>query len=389
MTDAQVINEEPGKRLPPRPEWLDDEPEIVAVLNAFLDKLDHKPISERARTPSIPLSKTLVPALHRNNESADRSWELLRSLEGLVFNVRLSRKRQPYDPEYLGASLRFLEEAEAVCRDWLARPRQERYQVQWVASVEAHADAFADRGASLCVRPVKVAGKSAQQVVDAFARMSAFAASTLTLRQLSGRIFWGHSKVLDAREDLLRQLYPGFVLAPRPVLLHVYLPTSCKGVLFVENQDTYINALARRPAEVAGLALVYGAGFRGSAERIRTRDGVSLHYQGASDRGAQVRFDGWWFGEGAVDWPIWFWGDLDYSGMAILKSLRQRFGDVRAWRPGYEPMMRLLREGAGHAPDTADKADQIDPGMTGCAYADQSLLPVMREIGAFVDQEAV
>ncbi|MBT4075489.1 MAG: hypothetical protein HOE78_02800, partial [Gammaproteobacteria bacterium] len=29
--------------------------------------------------------------------------------------------------------------------------------------------------------------------------------------------------------------------------------------------------------------------------------------------------------------PVWFWGDLDYSGMAILKVLRQRFENVQAW----------------------------------------------------------
>jgi hypothetical protein len=335
------------------------------------------------------MAKTIAPALHRHDESADRTWDLVRSLEGIIFDIRLSRKRKPYDPEYVGASLRFLEESEAICRDWLSRPRQTRYQESWVAAIEGHADAFADQGASLYARPVKVADKSAQQVVAAFAKLGTFATGAPTLRQLSARAFWGHSKVLDSREDLLHQLYPGMVLAPRPVLVHVYLPKSCEGILFVENQDTYVHAVAGKPAAVAGLALVYGAGFRGSAERIRAHDGASFHYQGASEREAQAQFEGWWFDERPLDWPAWFWGDLDYSGMAILKALRQRFGDVQAWRPGYAPMVELIREGGGHSADMADKAEQVDPDKTGCAYADETLLPAMRETGRFVNQEAV
>ena len=52
---------------------------------------------------------------------------------------------------------------------------------------------------------------------------------------------------------MLQQLFPEIEFAPRPVLLHIYLPESFNGVLFIENQDTYIQALAGRPAEVEGL----------------------------------------------------------------------------------------------------------------------------------------
>lgn len=389
MIGEKAVDPEAVERIPTRPEWLDDERDIVAILGAFLDKLDQRPVSARARMPGISVSKTTALGLYRHDESSDRTWALVRSLDGIVFDIRPSGKRQPYEPEYVGARLRFLEVSEAICRDWLARPRQQRYQEQWASAVEKQADAFADRGASLRARPVKVAERSAPEVVAAFARMGALSRVGLTLRQLSARAFWGHSKLLDSREDLLRQLFPTISLAPRPVLLQVYLPASCKGVLFIENQDTYLHALAGLPPAVGALALVFGAGFRGSADRIRAMDGVSLHYQAASDGQAREGFESWWFGERAADWSTWFWGDLDYSGMAILKALRLRFGDVQAWRAGYEPMLRRLRGGGGHAPDAADKSEQADPGMTGCRYADQVLLPAMREAGCFVDQEAV
>ena len=195
--------------------------------------------------------------------------------------------------------------------------------------------------------------------------------------------------MLDTREDLLQQLYPEIEFAPRPILLHVYLPESFNGVLFIENQDTYIQALAGRPAEVKGLALVYGAGFKSSAARIRTREGAVVHYQGGSFGSLQANFEGWWFDHSPSGWPVWFWGDLDFSGMGILKALRQRFSDAQAWQPGYAPMVDLLRDGRGHSADLADKAEQVDPGSTGCLYADEELLAAVREIRRFVDQEAV
>jgi len=388
MMSRDLLSEDMAKR----PEWLDGESEIIAILNAFLDKLDQKPISARARIPSIRIDKKVAPALHNNDEAADRTWALLRSLEGLVFEIRPNRKRQPYDPEYLGASLRFLDSAEEVCRRWLGRPRLAKYQEEWRAVVEDQAAAFVDGGASLLARPVKVPGKSAQQVVEAFVQVGGLSNSKLTLRQISARYFWGHSKLLDSREDLLSQLYPDLRVAARPVLVHAYVPPSFQGVLFIENQDTYLQSLAGNIAESEGLALVYVAGFRASAERARNRGSVSLHYQAKADRNAQAVFERWWFndsGTSAEEYPVWFWGDLDYSGMSILKVLRNRFDDLHAWEPGYAPMLEVLRAGGGHFAEIADKAEQIDPGDTGCCYADQLLLPVIREMGRFVDQEAV
>ncbi len=359
------------------------------MLGAFLDKLDQKPIDERARIPTIKINRNIAPALHAHDEAADRTWALLRSLDGELFEISLKRNRQPLDPEYLGASLRFLEASEEICRTWLNRPRQQRYQEEWKAAIDAHAEDFADGGTSLRARPMRIPGKDAQAVVAAFARIGMLSSGTLTLRQLSARVFWGHSKVLDSKEDLLCQLFPRLVLAPRPLLVQVYLPRSCKGVLFIENQDTYMQALAGRPAASAGLALVYSAGFKGAAERIRTRAGVSLHYQSTSNREVQALFESWWLDASPTDWPAWFWGDLDFSGMTILKALRSRFGDVHAWQPGYAPMLELLRADEGHEPDIADKTEQSDPGTTGCEYADRVLLPQMRRSGRFIDQEAV
>jgi hypothetical protein len=72
--------------------------------------------------------------------------------------------------------------------------------------------------------------------------------------------------------------------------------------------------------------------------------------------------------------------------MGILSGLRQRFGEVTAWETGYLPLLEQLRSGGGHTLEAADKQSQNDPGKVGCEFADQELLPAIREYGG-VDQE--
>jgi hypothetical protein len=63
-------------------------------------------------------------------------------------------------------------------------------------------------------------------------------------------------------------------------VIAVHLPERCKGVLFIENQDTYTAAAAGSPTEALEFALVYAARFRGTAARVRNRSGALLHYAG-------------------------------------------------------------------------------------------------------------
>jgi hypothetical protein len=72
--------------------------------------------------------------------------------------------------------------------------------------------------------------------------------------------------------------------------------------------------------------------------------------------------------------------------MQILKALRARFGDVRAWPPGYSPMVANLRRERGYSPAASLPRGQVDPLVTGCPYADEVLLPAIRERGQ-MDQE--
>jgi hypothetical protein len=157
--------------------------------------------------------------------------------------------------------------------------------------------------------------------------------------------------------------------------------------LFIENLVTFERmADQRQPAWQRSL-LVYAAGFKGSARRLRSRDGCRLYLResGAPATALQPVVD-WLFGPSEL--PVSFFGDLDYAGMQILCSLRSVFPAATAWLPGYARLADLLAARGGHAPEQAAKELQTDPGRTGCELADARLLPLMRQHGRFVDQEA-
>ena len=243
--------------------------------------------------------------------------------------------------------------------------------------------------------------------LDALQRLCS-AGATMPLREASARVFQGRSKVLDNREELLRLLGA----APRqfheaPIQLLVDIPTGFDEALFVENLVTFEQMADRRRPAWSRSLLVYAAGFKGSARRLRTRQSCRLYVR--ASHGDTVAVDAavgpgladgladglaaglaavnaWLFGLSPL--PVRFFGDLDYAGLQILASLREVFPEAQAWCPGYGDLADRLSAGGGHLPQAASKERQIDPLQTGCAYADGVLLPLMRRVGRFVDQEA-
>lgn len=73
--------------------------------------------------------------------------------------------------------------------------------------------------------------------------------------------------------------------------------------------------------------------------------------------------------------------------MQILASLREVLTQSQAWWKDYGELIAALSSVGGHMPAMAAKESQVDPRTTGCAYADDLLLPCMRQHGRLVDQE--
>jgi len=374
-----------------KPVWLSEQPDIVSLLNQFLDKLDKKPSDQWVQLPAVTVNEKTLPGLFVQGERADHVWILLKSLaqDYDMLNIRLHKKRNPLDPEYFNARVQLETGAEDLLRHWLKRPYKTPLLHRWRNAVEAAAACFPGDTAKLSSRPISLSDKTAEQIVQAFVKITGYQRRELTLRQLSAVCFWGRSKFLDGRRDLIVSLFPDLKLKSRPVVVNVYLPRQIAGVLFIENQDSYTCAMQGHPYEVNNLALVYSGGFKSSALRIRDRGGVSLHLTGPGVNEHRDEFEWCWHQAQSEGWPLWFWGDLDYAGMNILKRLINRFPSLRAWQPGYQTLLQHLSSRYGYAGGDENGTSQTDPGFTGCTDADEYLLPALRRYGLFVDQEIV
>ncbi|MDI1259215.1 hypothetical protein [Aquabacterium sp.] len=226
------------------------------------------------------------------------------------------------------------------------------------------------------------------------------AGQRLYLRELSALHFRGHSKVLDAREELLKLLGAApnqFMEAPVQTLID--LPLSARAetgwfneVIFIENLVSFERMAQMRQPAWNQAALVFASGFKGTAKRLRQRDGSSLYWRGSVSAAQREVFELWLY-EGLSnpaaihDAGSAFFGDLDFAGLLILAQLRHIFPDCQAWIPGYQGLLDQLIAGHGHSPNEANKQGQIDPGHTGCHFTDNILLPALRSTNACVDQE--
>ncbi|WP_249027564.1 hypothetical protein [Xanthomonas theicola] len=297
-------------------------------------------------------------------------------------------------------------------------PQAQRWRQQWRDHLAAHwsahpQEAPVDPAAvldHLARSPlVPMEGLPLEEATRSLATLAALCRSgrSMALREASARAFQGRSKVLDHREELLRLLGSTsgqfaevpiqLLLAPSPRQMadtHECKARALTEVLFIENLVTFEHMADARNSDWQDSLLVYAAGFRGSARRLRSRAGCRLYLRQPAFAALLPAIEAWLFEprgserSGSTLLPVHFFGDLDHSGMQILASLREVFPQARAWRPGYAHLSYLLAAGGGHLPEMAAKSQQIDPGRTGCAYADDELLPLLRSAGRFIDQEA-
>ncbi len=371
------------------PRWLRQFPEIEKLLNDFLSRLDKRSASGRYHRLLKKINEKSLPYFFDKSlgNSSDELFQWVEELESLGV-LQLTRKRvKQSDPLYLNCDIEFLPEAEVRVRQWLNHHSQNPDDVAWRNAVGKFSDHFPGGVEKLQQRPIILPDTSPTSIVEGFSQIGSFVPETLTLRQLSARCFQGNSKFLDGREALLEELYPGLLsrLVTRPLMVNVAASEAAAGILFIENQDCFHQAFRRIYPETNNLTLVYAQGFKGTAQRLREVTGVEFFFTESSPSTAIARFKQTWFNL-MTESPISFWGDLDYSAMQMLKSLRERFPQAQSWKPGYQPMLEALDQ--GHFGVRAhQKGEQSDPGMTGCRFADEHLLPALRSTGKFLDQE--
>lgn len=365
---------------------------VRTLANAAIDMLDRQPAAARANRIVVRFTEVNAPDImdSRSIEERERAWEAIDAAASTgLFLIDYARHRRHGELHEIGP--KFVvppdAEAEAGLRERLGRPPPgiARAQAWREAAVEAGLVSFEDAAA---LGVVSVPGRSAREVALALACVRGIADEQLLLREASAKLFWGQSKVLDGKEDVVARVLgrPECPFPERPVALQVHFDEHPREILFVENWTTFESLRRKRLGN--GLALALSSGYRGTARRLRSPEGVSTYYSRACtiQPDAIEAFEAL-LSEGSA--PVWFWGDLDHAGMGILRALRASFATASAWRPGYAPMLAHLIGGEGHAPGESRKRGQRTVEFTGCEWADAHLIPALASTGRFLDQEAI
>ncbi|PWG63282.1 DUF2399 domain-containing protein [Spiribacter halobius] len=371
-------------------------PQIRALLSRFVDRLDQRPFEARDRRLTAPVTSPELPALNGETHPGD-DVNLWRHLEALarhgVIALRFRRKHRAHDEPWRHGEIEFLPEGEAIARAVLQRPVRSAWGQRWREAVLA-SGAFADPDYAAAHPLPQIHGLTADAMVARLSRIpDRLTRGALTAYRLGAELFGGDSKALAGREEWLEIVFGLHAgdLRYRPVLIEVYHPEAPpRAVLLIENLESYLEAAEGMWPGTEGWAFVYTAGFRGAAQRIRNARQACfhLHGSGALNRPLISEFVESWMSQESLPWPVFFFGDLDWAGLAIYARLKAVFSDLTPWRPGYEALLLAQQEGCAHSPEMASKCDQTPVSDTGSIWLDHIAAAMKRE-PKFVDQELV
>lgn len=373
-----------------------EQPGIRRLLGQLLERLERNPT--RDRVPMQKLDEAHMPEFGPNRRAGDAeaAWAALKALEaaGFLSIDPIKPKLGKADYEQ-GPRVRLVVDEEEALRVLAGIPRKGPGPAQlWRDALVRAFGAGDSRLERLAAyRMPFIEGRTMDDFAQGLRRLGAEpGAVEQPLRTLSARFFWGDSKVLDGRGDLLAALFaPGREILEMRVHLPIWIGSDdFSEILIVENQDTFDLvcrvSVSRRPAPV----VLCAHGFKASASRIRSARGcLPLYATSSASAAGKARFEAWLFRASVEGLPTAFWGDLDWEGMRILKALRDSFQDTQCWIPGYAPMLKQLESGDGHTAAHAGKEGQRRIEKTGCLFADSNLIPALRKSGRFLDQEYV
>lgn len=375
-----------------RPYWLNHKV-VVEVLRSFLEKLNRLPLELREKSLYESTHSHRLRTLHEPIEPGEDEalWSAIEmAISDGIFELK-EGKRQPWEPIYKNAKLKFISSYETDIRLWLEMPKPEEKTPWQIAVEEAGPDINRDL---LSQTPIIISGKSSVEVVEALTRMRQSLIVTqeqLTLRQLSAKHLWSVSKALDSRgESWLAAVFniDESLIRPRPVHVSVLLPKVLpKGIMFIENQDTF-DQFCRLSVTTNNYAIVYLSGFKGTASRVRSEDGVRFLFSGLPEKEVFEYFHHLWFRCPQLE--CIFWGDLDYAGLNIAISLKRIFPKLTWYKAAYVEMLYMLESGLAHEFDDQSKGYQIRPNED-LLWDDEGkgYLAAIDEHGGFVDQESV
>ena len=180
---------------------------VSMVLRGLMTNLDHRP--DRTRAPSARLTGSNVPEFgdQREPDEAETTWQAFLALEeaGLI-SIKLPRPKTGYAIHELEPLIQLVPEAAERTRELLgmAKPGEARSKI-WGDAARAVFPGEFELHQAIAARWIEIPGKSAMEIMAQLSKMRDMPQGTF-LRQVSALLFWGDSKVLDAREALICEI---------------------------------------------------------------------------------------------------------------------------------------------------------------------------------------
>lgn len=361
-------------------------PDIKKIFDSILDKLDKIPSSDRDRKIKIKVSEKFLPSLYYPKDFDDdkKLVSILKIfLEKKIFFLE-EKKRDTYMPfsQKENASLVFNYEFEDFIRAFYNR---KIIQDDWFEIVEA-CDVNEKIKDIILRNKIEIIGKNNQEICDRMVKLFTQNNKKKSIRHVSAKYFWGLSKMLDNKAEIIEFLS----LKPSPIILHV--KSFCddfKNILFIENLDTFSTIIESKNHVFNNFLIIYSSGFKASAKRMRTVNGSKIFFEyncTLKDKGRDS-LARWLYGN-EKKYNVYFWGDMDYSGINIYNSMKEIFSEIKLWKLGYSELLKAIDNDNFHNPIESHKESQIKPLKTNDFYIDEVLLPKL-EKGVFIDQEYV
>ncbi|MCK9338328.1 MAG: DUF2220 domain-containing protein [Arcobacteraceae bacterium] len=360
--------------------------DIYNLLNDVLDKLDLKPAYERTNSIQYPINAKVFPSLYspqtyREDEEIENAIQVLIDKE--IFTIKQSKKETFIDIRTKSkAKMIFNYDFEQWLRSFYKREMRTN---SWKDTIE-QLSCNADIEELMLNNKITIPEKKEHDVAIQLLKLLTSDNENKSVRHISAKYFWGMSKVLDNKEQIVSHCK----LRIMPILLHIKaIDNNPNTILFIENQDTYIEAINSQNTIFENYILIFSSGFKASAKRVRTESGSKVFFEDncCLDKEGRKKFKQWLYGDNEPEFNVYFWGDLDFSGVNILSSLKKVFPNLQAWEYGYNRLLKAIDNDDAHSPNSANKEGQTEPTLTGCEFTDTKLIPALKYKQLFVDQE--
>jgi len=361
--------------------------DIRSLCHVILNKLDVKSSTERTQKIQFPINEEFLPTLYDSEEYEESEIlqdALVKLIKHGLFHIKETKKDSLFSfNQKKNAKLIFNYDWENYLREFYNRNiiKDKWFEITNSIKLDGHIKEI------VLNNKILIPGKEDKEIINKLVQLLSDNNDGKSIRHISAQYFWGLSKVLDNKTEIIDYCH----LQTSPVILHIKsFSNNFKNILFIENLDTFNEVINSTNSLFHDYLIVYSSGFKASAKRLRTIKGSKLFFDEycSLDTNSRGIFKNWLYEQSEIKFNVFFWGDLDNSGINIFLTIKKIFPELGIWRIGYEELIKAVENNDFHSPEESNKEGQLDILLTGSEYIDTKILPILKS-KKFVDQEYI